>query len=470
MAILHQFNTPGLAIASYVVGDDKTGEAAVIDPTRDIDDLISFATKQGLHIKHILETHVHADFVSGACELKNRLNDDAQIYCSGLGGKDWTPTYADHVVKEDDEVVMGDIRLQALHTPGHTPEHVTWLFYDESRSKDKPWAMFKGDFLFVGDVGRPDLLGDDAQQELAHKLYQSVFEKMSDLPDFVEIYPGHGAGSLCGKAIGSRQSSTLGFERQFGAAFNDTPKDKWVENLMADMPLAPPYFKRMKKVNQEGPAIMKSKDKSETRWSAKSVYEQVCEDCLIVDVRAKESFAAAHIPKSINIPLSDNLVTWAGWVLPYDLPTLIVLDDPKDMNWVTTQLGLVGFDQVQGYLEGGIEAWQMQGYPLAGLETISVHKLNMRLNENNEAMTVLDVRTEQEWEAGHIKGACHIHGGKIQDSFSEIPADKPVAVMCGSGYRASIAASFLKRENYEEVSNVLGGMHAWQAADFPIRS
>ncbi len=465
--LLYQRFVPGLAIASYIVGDERTGEAAVVDPTRDVEDFIQYASENDLHIKHILETHVHADFVSGARELKARLSDEPQIHSSGLGGKEWTPSYADHVAADGDEVQVGSIRLRAVHTPGHTPEHVSWALYDDTRSKETPWLMFTGDFLFVGDVGRPDLLGEEAKQRLAHELYASVFERLPAWPDITEIFPAHGAGSLCGKAISSRRSSTIGFERRFNPALRQKPESAWVDELMADMPLAPPYFRRMKQVNQAGPKIIGPELPGQKRWTAKQVHDRVCENCLILDVRSKEAFAAAHVPNSINIPFSGNLPTWAGWVLPYERPTLVVTDNPAQMSEVTTHLLRVGFDDVQGYLQGGLDAWETSGFPLNTLETLSVSELAKRLKTGASKPTVLDVRTEKEWNSGHIDSAIHIHGGKLQEHFADVPRDKPVAVICGSGYRASIAASFLQREGYEDVANVMGGMTAWRTAGLP---
>ncbi|MBI4464676.1 MAG: MBL fold metallo-hydrolase [Acidobacteria bacterium] len=466
--LLHQRFIPGLAIATYLVGDERTGEAAVIDPTRDVNDLIAYARENGLHIRHILETHVHADFVSGSRELKARLQNAPVIYGSGMGGAEWTPSYADQIVQDGDEVHLGSVRLQALHTPGHTPEHICWILYDNARSQDTPWVVFTGDFLFVGDVGRPDLLGEEQQKQLAHQLYQSLFEKLALLPDITEIFPAHGAGSLCGKALSSRRSSTLGFERLYNSALVRKPEEQWVRDLMTDMPLAPPYFRRMKKVNQGGPAIIGPELPGQRRWSAREVYDRMCEHCLVVDVRSKEAFAAAHLPGAINIPLGPSLPTWAGWVLPYDHPILIVLENPSQMPDVAATLLRIGLDDVRGYLEGGMDAWETAGYPLAVLRTLSVQELARRLAEQPGCMTVLDVRTEREWKDGRIDGSLHIHGGQLQERFAKVSREKPVAVLCGSGYRASIAASFLQREGYQEVYNIVGGMMAWKAAGHPI--
>lgn len=466
--ILHQRFIPGLAIASYIVGDEKTGEAAVIDPTRDVEPYVAFARDHGLSIQAIVETHVHADFVCGSRELKARLNGEPTVFCSSLGGDEWTPPYLDRPVTDGDTLDLGQVRLAFRHLPGHTPEHIGALLYDRSRSEQEPWILFSGDFLFVGDVGRPDLLGEEAQRELADELYASVFERIRELPDFTEIFPAHGAGSLCGKAIGSRRSSTLGYERRFNPSLEKKPREPWIRDLLENMPLFPPYFKRMKRVNREGPAIIGPAPRGQERRSARQVYERVCDDCLILDVRSKEAFAAAHIPDAINIPFGAQLPTWAGWVLPYERPILLVVDEPAQADDVVTHLLRVGFDDVQGYLEGGIGAWETSGYPLATLRTEGVHELDRRLAAS-EPVTVLDVRTEQEWNAGHIEGAVHVHGGLLQDRVEEIPRDRPVAVICGSGYRGSIAASFLEREGFEAVSNVIGGMSAWKAAGFPMR-
>ena len=465
--LIHQRFVPGLAINSYLIADERTGEAAVVDPTRDVGDFLIYARDHGLRISHILETHVHADFVGGSRELKARLDAEPVIHTSGLGGPEWTPSYADHVAQNGDAITLGAVRIEALHTPGHTPEHVSWAVYDTTRSADTPWVLLTGDFLLVGDVGRPDLLGAAAQAQLADDLYRSVFERLPSMPDITEVFPAHGAGSLCGKAIASKRSSTVGYERRFNAALapQDT-REAWIRALLTGMPLAPPYFRRMKQVNTEGPAILGPELPGHRRWSARTVYDRVCEECLVVDVRTKEAFAAAHIPNAINLPLGPNFATWAGWVLPYDRPILIVTDDPTTMDQVATHLVRVGFDDLRGSLDGGIDAWATSGFPIARLSTMSVHDLSTTVTRGG-GTTILDVRTDREWQTGHIDGALHIHGGLLQERFSEVPRNRSVAVVCGSGYRASIAASFLKREHYSDVCNVIGGMSAWNAAGLP---
>lgn len=470
---LHRRFIPGLAIYSYLVGDEKTREAAVIDPTRDVDEYLRIARAEGLRIAHVVETHVHADFLSGARELKARLGGEPRIHCSGLGGPEWTPGYADEVAADGHEIRMGSVRLRAVHTPGHTYEHVSWALFDETRSRETPWVLFSGDFLFVGDVGRPDLLGEEARAKLAHQLYDSVFRRLPPFEDFLEIFPAHGAGSLCGKALGSRASTTLGFERRFASALRERPEAEWIAALLEGMPIAPPYFRRMKKLNAAGPELIGPELPGSRRFDAREVRERVCEHCTILDTRSKEAFAAGHVPGAINIPLGPSFATWAGWVLPYDSPILVVLDDPRDMHEVATHLIRIGLDDLRGSLEGGIDAWETGGNELGRLETMSVHGLASRLKKGAASPTgsgpfVLDVRTDGEWESGHVEGATHVHGGLLSERIGEIPRDRPVAVICGSGYRASIASSFLLRHGFTEVANVLGGMAAWKAAGLPV--
>lgn len=465
--ILHQRFVPGLAIASYLIGDEATGEAAVVDPTRDVDEFIAFAHENGLRIAHILETHVHADFVCGSRELKARLQGAPTIHASALGGPEWTPDYVDQAAKEGDAVRLGSIRLEAVHMPGHTPEHMCWAVYDESRSRDLPWMLFSGDFLFVGDVGRPDLLGEEAQRQLAHQLYTSLFQKLDRIPDITEVLPTHGAGSLCGKALSSRRNSTVGFERRFNPALARKPEEQWVRELMAGMPPAPPYFRRMKKVNKEGPAVLGRDRQTLEPCPPRDVERRMGATGLIVDTRTKEAFAAAHIPGAISIAFGPNLPTWAGWVLPYDRPLLLVTEGSAQAAAVATHLFRVGFDTLAGCLDGGMDAWEMAGLPLASLMMVPAPELDAQWRQRRQGMTVLDVRTDGEWASGHIDGALHIPVGNVLARLAEVPRGKPLAVVCGSGYRGSIVGSLLQREGFENVSNLVGGMNAWRSAGLP---
>jgi len=453
----------GLAIHSYVVGDENAKECVVIDPVRDVEEYIAISQVKGLEIKHILETHVHADYVSGAVELKARLNNIPEIHCSGMGGESWIPTYADHVVQDGDEIKVGNLTFRAIHTPGHTPEHVMWALFEDGEIQ----KLFTGDFLFVGDVGRPDLLGEEEMEKLSHQLYHSVFSKLDPYPDRTEVRPAHGAGSLCGKALGSAPSTTLGEERKENKSLIDTSEDAWIADLMRDMPPAPKYFPRMKKINVTGAAILGKEGPGRRALSAQEVKEELDKGTLVLDVRSKEAFAAAHIPGSINIPMSSQLSTWAGWMLPDDVSIALVLDDENQLEHVVNALIRVGFDKIRGYLEGGIWAWENHAMDTTHLKTISSHDLHVNLKEDPKPF-VLDVRTGSEWNAGHIANANHIHAGLVQNNLNILPKDRHISIVCGSGFRASIVASMLMREGFKDISNVFGGMSAWKEEGLPV--
>lgn len=465
--LLHRRFVPGLAIYSYLVGDEKSGEAAVIDASRDVSEFLTIAGQYGLKIRHILETHVHADFVSGALELKSRLNGEAKIYSSALGGEEWTPQYVDVAVADGDEIRFGDIQLRAFHTPGHTSEHICWSLYDLSRSRETPCSVFTGDFLFVGAIGRPDLLGAEAQKHLAKELWKSVFERLPAVPDFTEVFPAHGAGSLCGKALSSRASSTIGYERKFNPSLAFKPEEPWVAELLSDMPIAPRYFSRMKRVNQQGPRIIGLQYPGRMPLLAKQVLSRGKEGCQILDVRSKEAFAGAHIPGAINIPFGPNVATWAGWVLSYDEPIILIVEKPGQVDEVITSLLRVGLDNISGYLDGGMDSWELAGFELSSLAATSVAQVGRNRKDGGVGL-VLDVRTQSEWRSGHIEGAINIHAGNVQGQLDELERDQPILVVCGSGYRATIAASILQRAGYSHVSNVVGGMTAWTNAGLPL--
>lgn len=462
-----RMSIPGLAINSYIVGDQISKSCAVIDPTRDVDDFIQIANKAGLEIKYILETHVHADFVSGSKELKTRLNNKPQIACSAMGGNEWIPQYADIKIDNGHELELGTIILKALHTPGHTPEHISWLLYDEKKNKKEPTTLFSGDFLFVGSIGRPDLLGEKARQQLAKELFRSVFEIAVNLPDSLEIYPNHGAGSLCGKGISSNESSTIGNEKKYNPAFERRDESSWISNILKGMPPAPPYFSRMKKINITGAPILGEYLPGNKSFYANE-FQNSSNDGIILDTRQKELFAENHIPNSINIPVSDNLSTWAGWLLPADKPIFLVLERNEDLKNVQLSLLRVGFDNIKGYLKDGISSWKNLNPPLSSLKTVSVQELNTMIEKKYNNFYILDVRTDSEWQSGHIKEAHHIHAGHILNRIKEIPNNKQIIVTCGSGYRASIIASILKREGFKDVSNLTGGMTSWKNENLPL--
>jgi len=443
---------PGLAIYTYLIGDEETGKAAVIDCTRDVQPIIDLAKSEGLTITDICETHVHADFLSGAKELKEALGGSPTIHCSQEGGVEWTPKYADDQVQDGDEITLGTVKLRARHTPGHTPEHVVWELFDQKRSEKDPWVIYTGDFLFVGSIGRPDLLGKEAQQTLAHQLYHTTFSTLNSFPEFAEVYPGHGAGSLCGKAIGSRDTSTVGYEKKYNDSLIQKPEDKWVHDLMDQMPPAPPYFRKMKEINVKGPNILGGKLPGNHPLSPQDVLEKQ-KECLIVDCRSKESFAGAHIPGSLSIPLSTVLSTWAGWLLPYDIPLILILDSISQHSEVATQLIRVGFDNIVGYLQGGMETWESSGLPLECFSLID-QKHFEEVSQEKPGILV-DVRSPEEWKEEHDEQAVHIPLGLLVQNIQKIPPDKQVYTICKGGYRAAIAAALLQKEGVKRVTAIV---------------
>lgn len=458
----HRRTIPGLAIHSYLIGDEDSGECAVIDPVRDVEEYLHLADENGLMITHILETHVHADFISGSKELKDATNGKAIIHCSGLGGEAWIPSYADHVVQDGDEVNVGSITLKAVHTPGHTPEHIMW----SASENGELLKLFTGDFLFVGSIGRPDLLGKEEMERLAHQLYHSVFERLDQFPDSVEVRPAHGAGSLCGKALGSTPYSSLGVERTHNPSLVEKSEQEWIHELMHEMPPVPQYFPRMKKVNVQGADLVASVMRDIGPLMVDEVEKRCKEGATVLDLRSKEAFAAAHIPGAINIPMSPQVSTWAGWILPFPNPVVLVLEEQEHLEPAVNQLLRIGYDQIAGFLRGGIKEWEDSGKDLESYEVLSAKDLHKQLDETY----VIDIRTQAEWDNGHIESAHYLHGGLIPEKMDQIPKDQSIAIVCGSGFRASVAASLLKRAGYPKVANVFGGMQAWVQDGYPVVS
>ncbi|CAF23666.1 MBL fold metallo-hydrolase [Candidatus Protochlamydia amoebophila] len=455
--------TPGLAINTYLLGDETTKECVVIDPTRVVTPIIMAAENAEMHIKAILETHVHADFISGARELKFQLKNAPIIYSSGFGGEQWVPAYADHIVKEEDVLSFGSIRLKPLHTPGHTPEHIMWICYDETRSHDLPWFIFSGDCLFVGSVGRPDLLGENAFNFLAKELYQSLFVRIAHLPDSVEVFPAHGAGSLCGKNIGGVDATTLGYERTCNPYLNPIEETEWIKSISQDLPAIPPYFSLMKKINVSNPPLL-----SELK------VEKVCSErdldlnlCFLLDVRYPELFARFHLPGSVNIPMTPSFYSWAGWLIPHNIPLIIITNRENQMNDIVSQLRLIGFDQ-PFYLFVLKDDAEKKMNRIECFSYLTPEELAKRLHDPKENVFVLDVRTTSEWHSGHIADAYHVELNNLYQYMHKIPQNRLIAVICRSGIRASTAISLLKKYGFNHVVNVRGGMQAWIDLEFPI--
>jgi hydroxyacylglutathione hydrolase len=468
--LFERFEDKGLAQYSYAVGCPGGGKIAIVDPRRDIDIYLKFAEAHNVEIAYVLETHIHADYASGAKELAQQTN--AELWVSGYDkGEIFEVTFPHHDLLEGDSIQIGMVRIEALHTPGHTPEHLSFLIYDEARSKAVPMLMLSGDFLFVGSLGRPDLLGEDAKLALAKKLFHSASEKIKDLPDGLEIHPGHGAGSMCGSGMSGRPVSTLGFERIANPYLYDKfTEDEFVKKIISTAPPFPEYYKRMKKVNSAGLPILNGLPGRKA--IELSVFQGLAEaDHVVIDLRDQLSFGTGHIPGSFGIGAGQMLSTWASWVVPYDTPILLIApDESAVVESAVRSLVRVGLDQVQGYLKSGIGAWEQAGNLLKETPQITPAHLYETLQTDSK-FHVLDVRNDTEWAEGHIAGAVHIMGGELEHKLQMVPnGDTPLAVVCGSGYRSTVAISLLERAGFENLINLTGGIGAWTAAALPLKS
>jgi glyoxylase-like metal-dependent hydrolase (beta-lactamase superfamily II)/rhodanese-related sulfurtransferase len=450
-----QFYLTCLAHASYMFGSGD--EAAVVDPQRDVDLYLKVAEEQGLKIRHIFETHLHADFVSGHKELAARTG--AQIYIGARAGAAFP-----HVPLTDGfEVKMGSIRVRALETPGHTPESMCFVVIDEEKFS-QPWAVFTGDTLFIGDVGRPDLSRTHTPPQLAALLYDSLHQKLLTLPDATLVYPAHGAGSLCGRSMRAERSSTIGTERRTNYALQIASREEFVRQTTANLPARPDYFLEDAEINRSGATALTELSPLEPLTPAE-LKALLDEGANVLDVRRGEQFAAGHVPGSIGIALSGQFASWAGGILGIHSKPILVADSAGQIEEARMRLARVGIEEVRGFLAGGFAAWQKAGMPVLETPQISVQELRERLRAGSVA--VLDVRRQGEWQAGHIAQA----DWRTLDTFPQgVPVfdgGRPVAVHCKSGYRSMIACSLLERAGHRNVINVAGGFDAWIAAGLP---
>jgi len=453
-----QFYLGCLAHASYLIGSG--GEAAVVDPQRDVDIYLDEAKQQGFEIKHVIETHLHADFVSGHRELAQRTG--AKIYFGAKANAqfEYVPVY------EGDEIQMGEVLLRVLETPGHTPESISILIIDKQRSNE-PEAVLTGDTLFIGDVGRPDLLGARmSPEELAGMLYDSLHGKLLKLPDHVKVYPAHGAGSMCGRNISSETSSTIGQQRQFNYALKEMSREAFIKMMTTDLPEAPPYFSLDAKINREGPHLLEELP-TPTSLSPEEVEAMRKSGYLVLDTRSSAQYGTGHIPGSLHIGLGGQFASWAGTLIKPEVRILIVAEDEERVREARVRLARVGLENVAGYLSGGILSWDKAGLPLAATEQISVHELSERIQEGR-ALQIVDVRRPGEWQAGHIKSAVHIPLNHLAENLAQLDKEKGVSVICAGGYRSSIATSILEQQGFKYMTNVVGGMTAWSNAKLEV--
>jgi glyoxylase-like metal-dependent hydrolase (beta-lactamase superfamily II)/rhodanese-related sulfurtransferase len=448
---IQSFFVPGLAHLSYLLGGK--GTCAIIDPRRDVEEYMSVAKSMGMRITHILETHLHADFISGHMDLAARTGAEILVPKAGQC------TFPHRPVKEGDEFQIEDMNIRVFETPGHTPEHITYVVTDRSRGAE-PATIFSGDTLFVGDVGRPDLFPGQAV-ELAGKLFDSL-SKIKALPDHVLVLPAHGAGSLCGRAMGAMRYSTIGYERHYNAELQHQTVDAFRASLLSGMPEAPDHFSRCSDINRKGPMKL-SELKTVKPLSPAEVNQLAKGGVTILDGRDYLAFGGAHVPGAWNIDMAGNFQTFSGWMLPPDKPVVLVLENDTRASEAITMLRRVGFDRIEGWLEGGMHAWSVAGLPVGHVRQISVQELS-ELSKQKPPPMVLDVRGKLEFETLHLDGAVHMQAPDTRKRYGEIPKGKTVYIICNSGHRSSLACSVLKQKGINDVVNVAGGMTAFSAA------
>ncbi len=455
----NQIAVSGLGCFSYVIGCPGAKAMAVVDPKRDIQDYLDISREEGMRITHIFNTHVHADHISGDQEL--RAATDADIYIHESAPVE----YRHRDLAEGDVFEIGAAKIQVLHTPGHTPNAVSLLVTDTARSTD-PQMLLTGDLLFVGDIGRPDLAGEEILEEQVKNLYHSLYVKLSDYPDHLEVFPAHGEGSLCGRGMSAKKSSTLGYERRANPMLRFPSFEAFRTEVMAVFPVRPKSFSHIIQTNLKGAPTLDACP-MDKRLDPQQFEEMMAHGAKIIDVRNSAAFGGFHIPGSINIGFEKQLANWVGMVVDPHSEIILVVDEPGDYDRMVTELHRIGYDLIFGYLSGGIMAWLMSGRPVDQLEQTSPQQLAECLKKGG--IRIIDVRTPSEWESGHIEQAEHFPLSEILEN--RLPAakqDEELVVQCRSGYRANIAASILRRAGFSRVKSLAGGTFAWSNAGFPL--
>lgn len=456
-----------LAQASYFIGCQKAGVAAVIDAKRDVDTYIEIAKANNMKITHIFETHIHADFLAGSRELAKLTG--AQLYLSDEGGEGWEYEFPHHGLKDGDKVELGNLTFEVLHTPGHTPESISFLLTDNPASK-KPVMLFTGDFVFVGDIGRPDLLEKAAgitgtADAGAEQMYRSI-NKFAALPDYVQVWPGHGAGSACGKALGSVPSTTVGYEKARNWAFQYADNEKgFVKYLLEDQPEPPRYFAMMKHLNKVDRPLLTEVPKLK-QLSAKELKDALAKGVKLIDARDKVDFAAGFIPGSYNIQGNNSFATWAGWLLKYD-EQFILLAEKDQLDDLTRKLMRIGLDNIYGYV-ASTDVWTDTGGTLQKANVISL-AATKEFIKNNE-VNLIDLRGAAEYNTGHIANAENVFVGTLEANLDKVSKDKKVIIYCQGGDRAAIGYSILAKNGYKNISNFSGSINEWVNAGEPVVS
>jgi rhodanese-related sulfurtransferase/glyoxylase-like metal-dependent hydrolase (beta-lactamase superfamily II) len=462
--VLKQYYLGCLSHASYLITDEQTHTAVVVDPQRDVEQYIADAAAVCCEIKHVFLTHFHADFLAGHIELRDKCG--AQIYL----GQRAEAGFPANKVKDGDRIEFGDVRLEILETPGHTPEGISILVYDLAKSAEKPQAVLTGDTLFIGDVGRPDLLASIGvtADELSDMLYDSLTNKLVKLPDETLVYPAHGAGSMCGKNLSKETVSTIGEQKKFNYALQPMSREEFKQIVTAEQPEAPSYFVHDAILNrQERPNLDETLSESLNALSLEEVLRLKNQGAQLLDVRDAIDFEGGHLADAINVGIQGKYATWCGTVLDHKHPIVVIAEDRQEIEAVM-RLGRIGFDNVAGYLRGGMEALRNRPDLVAKIDRITAVALSEQL-ATKVAPTVVDVRSEKEWAAGHIAGSVNIPLNHLRDRAMEIEKDRPVVVHCEGGYRSAIAASVLAKTGRSDVVDMVGGFKAWTASKLPVQ-
>jgi hydroxyacylglutathione hydrolase len=450
---VHPFVDTGLGNSAYLIGSHETKKAILIDPLRDVDLYLATASQLGLTLTHVLDTHLHADFISGNREI-------AQQTKAIIGASATAEIFFDHQPLTENSIIdVGAFQIHVMTTPGHSPEHISFLITDENK---KPSALFSGGALIVGGAARTDLLGHEHTHSLAHQLYETIHNKLLKLPDEVNVFPTHGAGSFCIAPASSERTTTIGNERINNPLTQPQSEEEFINRSLTGLPAYPTYYKYMRGLNQKGAKILGGVPVLKP-LSASETKSHMDDGVVILDVRHFKQFGQGHIPNSYGIFVNAPLAVWAGWVIPFEAKIILVAESTDHRLDATRQLIRIGYDNLIGYLDGGIEAWAKEN-PVDVVQNISAKELREKLNDVN----IIDVRRQSEWDGGHIPNATHIEGGRLAWEDFDLPQDKPLAIQCASGNRSMVAISVLKRKGYKNLMQVEGGINQWKLNNFEI--
>jgi hydroxyacylglutathione hydrolase len=446
---IEPFVDTGLGNSAYLIGSHDTKKGILIDPLRDVDRYLQAASERGLTLTHILDTHLHADFVSGNREIAHQTGAVIAASADAQLGFEHQP------LTEESVIDLGAFQVRVMATPGHSPEHVAFLLVEPDGKT--PSAVFSGGALIVGGAARTDLLGVELAQPLARQLYHTIHDKLLELPDAVDVFPTHGSGSYCVAPVSSERVTTIGQERRSNSLAQARSEEEFMQRALAGLPSYPTYYKYLREVNQKGAKILGGIPVLKP-LSAGEVQAMTEQGVVVLDVRHGKKFASGHIPSSYGIRVDAPLTTWAGWLIPFGSRIVLVSESTDQTVAATRQLIRIGYDDLAGYLEGGIESWAKAGYPVETIPSLSVKELRERLGE----VMLIDVRQRSEWNEGHIPNAIHFEAGRVAWEELPFPHDKPLAIQCASGNRSMSVSSVLRKRGYDNVIQVEGGINKWK--------